>query len=162
LIIADGIIRGENEDRTAPDICLDMMTDFVVRHEEVEPQSYIAIADGSKRHNMAKIYTGYYKYTDDCEMPMEERQKVPMIVIVKCGTPAEAKDKKPGNRGKRDFQIILMSFLQKVMFDERMTKGPTRNWVPVLANPDIVEHYSENVVDTLHKKTCCSWARTVI
>ncbi|KAI8596496.1 chitin synthase-domain-containing protein [Dissophora ornata] len=260
LIIADGIIRGENEDRTTPDVCLDMMTDFIVPREEVEPHSYIAIADGSKRHNMAKIYAGYYKYADDCEMPMEQRQRVPMVVIVKCGTPAEAHDKKPGNRGKRDSQIILMSFLQKVMFDDRMTpleyeffnafwnvtkvtpdfyelvlmvdadtkvypdsltrmvacmaqdptvmglcgetkiankkeswvamiqvfeyyishhlskafesifggvtclpgcfcmyrikapKGPNRHWVPVLANPDIVEHYSENVVDTLHKK----------
>ncbi|KAG0319864.1 Chitin synthase, class 3 [Dissophora globulifera] len=260
LIIADGIIRGEDEDRTTPDICLDMMTDFIVPREEVEAQSYIAIADGSKRHNMAKIYAGFYKYAEDSVLPMEERQRVPMIVIVKCGTPAEASDKKPGNRGKRDSQIILMSFLQKVMFDERMTpleyeffnafwnvtrvtpdfyelvlmvdadtkvypdsltrmvacmaqdptvmglcgetkiankkeswvamiqvfeyyishhlskafesifggvtclpgcfcmyrikapKGPNRYWVPVLANPDIVEHYSENVVDTLHKK----------
>ena len=31
-------------------------------------------------------------------------------------------------------------------------KGPNGYWVPILANPDIVEHYSENVVDTLHKK----------
>ncbi|KAF8945102.1 Chitin synthase, class 3 [Haplosporangium gracile] len=260
LIIADGIIRGENEDKPTPDICLDMMTDFIVPREEVEAQSYVAIADGSKRHNMAKIFAGYYRYADDCELPMEDRQRVPMITIVKCGTPAEAHEKKPGNRGKRDSQLILMSFLQKVMFDERMTpleyeffnafwnvtkvtpdfyelvlmvdadtkvypdsltrmvacmaqdptvmglcgetkiankkeswvtmiqvfeyyishhlskafesifggvtclpgcfcmyrikspKGPNRYWVPVLANPDIVEHYSENVVDTLHKK----------
>lgn len=121
LIIADGIIRGENEDRSTPDICLDMMTDFIVPREEVEAQSYIAIADGSKRHNMAKIYAGFYKYADDSEIPREGRQRVPMVVIVKCGTPTEAKDKKPGNRGKRDSQIILMSFLQKVIFDERMT-----------------------------------------
>ncbi|KAF9578886.1 Chitin synthase, class 3 [Lunasporangiospora selenospora] len=260
LIIADGIIRGENEAKTTPDICLDMMTDFIVPREDVEPQSYIAIADGSKRHNMAKIFAGYYQYSEDCELPAEQRQRVPMIVIVKCGTPTENQDKKPGNRGKRDSQIILMSFLQKVMFDERMTpleyeffnaiwnvtkvtpdfyelvlmvdadtkvypdsltrmvacmaqdptvmglcgetkiankkeswvtmiqvfeyyishhlskafesifggvtclpgcfcmyrikapKGPNRLWVPVLANPDIVEHYSENVVNTLHKK----------
>ncbi|KAG0208681.1 Chitin synthase, class 3 [Mortierella sp. NVP41] len=260
LIIADGIILGENEDKTTPAICLDMMTDFIVPREEVEAQSYIAIADGSKRHNMAKIYAGYYRYADDCEMPMGEHQKVPMVVIVKCGTPAEAHDKKPGNRGKLDSRIILISFLQKVMFDERMTpleyeffnafwnvtkvmpdfyepvlmvdadtkvyldsltrmvacmaqdptvmglcgetkiankkeswvtmiqvfeyyishhlskafesifggvtclpgcfcmyrikapKGPNRYWVPVLANPDIVEHYSENIIDTLHKK----------
>ena len=32
-------------------------------------------------------------------------------------------------------------------------KGPNRYWVPVLANPDIVEHYSENVVNTLHNKS---------
>ena len=31
-------------------------------------------------------------------------------------------------------------------------KGPRGFYVPILANPDIVEHYSENVVDTLHKK----------
>jgi chitin synthase len=183
-----------------------------------------------------------------------------MLVVVKCGTPAEASSPKPGNRGKRDSQIILMSFLQKVMFDERMTelefemfngiwkitgispdyyemvlmvdadtkvfpdsvthmvgamvldpeimglcgetkiankrsswvsmiqvfeyfishhqtkafesvfggvtclpgcfcmyrikapKGGQNYWVPILANPDVVEHYSENVVETLHTK----------
>lgn len=31
-------------------------------------------------------------------------------------------------------------------------KGQAGYWVPILANPDIVEHYSENVVDSLHKK----------
>ena len=32
-------------------------------------------------------------------------------------------------------------------------KSPKNDeWVPILANPDIVETYSENVVDTLHKK----------
>ncbi|KAG8717218.1 Chitin synthase, class 3 [Ceratobasidium sp. 394] len=31
-------------------------------------------------------------------------------------------------------------------------KGQSGYWVPILANPDIVEHYSENIVDTLHKK----------
>jgi chitin synthase len=30
--------------------------------------------------------------------------------------------------------------------------GGQNYWVPILANPDVVEHYSENVVDTLHKK----------
>ncbi|KAI8813956.1 chitin synthase-domain-containing protein [Cladochytrium replicatum] len=189
--------------------------------------------------------------------------KVPMIVIVKTGTEEEraAKAPKPGNRGKRDSQVLLMSFLAKLMFDEAMTElefdlfyklwtmtgvhpdkyegvmmidadteiyadslthmvavlkedpcimglcGETRianewdswvtmiqvfeyfishhlskafesmfggvtclpgcfsmyrikapstirpgYWVPILSNPDIVDEYSENVVDTLHKK----------
>ncbi|KAF8214384.1 chitin synthase-domain-containing protein [Mycena galopus ATCC 62051] len=30
-------------------------------------------------------------------------------------------------------------------------KGDSGFWVPILANPDIVEHYSENVIDTFHK-----------
>jgi len=38
------------------------------------------------------------------------------------------------------------------MYRIKAPKGDTNYWVPILANPDIVEHYSENVVDTLHKK----------
>ncbi|KAJ3979507.1 chitin synthase [Lentinula detonsa] len=38
------------------------------------------------------------------------------------------------------------------MYRIKAPKGDSGYWVPVLANPDIVEHYSENVVDTLHKK----------
>jgi chitin synthase len=46
---------------------------------------------------------------------------VPVVLVAKTGNPLEASDAKPGNRGKRDSQIVLMAFLQKVMFDERMT-----------------------------------------
>jgi chitin synthase len=38
------------------------------------------------------------------------------------------------------------------MYRIKAPKGPDGYWVPILANPDIVERYSENVVDTLHKK----------
>ena len=38
------------------------------------------------------------------------------------------------------------------MYRIKAPKGDSGYWVPVLANPDVVEHYSENVVDTLHKK----------
>jgi chitin synthase len=38
------------------------------------------------------------------------------------------------------------------MYRIKTPKGGQNYWVPILANPDIVEHYSENVVDTLHKK----------
>jgi chitin synthase len=38
------------------------------------------------------------------------------------------------------------------MYRIKAPKGPNGYWVPILANPDIVERYSENVVDTLHKK----------
>ena len=235
------------------------MDDFVTPPDEVKPYSYVAVASGSKRHNMAKIYAGFYKY-DDSTIPPENQQRVPIITIVKCGTPAEQGAAKPGNRGKRDSQIILMSFLEKITFDERMTqlefqllkniwqitglmadfyetvlmvdadtkvfpdalthmvaemvkdplimglcgetkiankaqswvtaiqvfeyyishhqakafesvfgsvtclpgcfsmyrikspKGSDGYWVPVLANPDIVERYSDNVTNTLHKK----------
>jgi chitin synthase len=38
------------------------------------------------------------------------------------------------------------------MYRIKAPKGGANYWVPILANPDVVEHYSENVVDTLHKK----------
>ncbi|KAK1687757.1 chitin synthase 4 [Colletotrichum godetiae] len=260
VIICDGIIKGKGETMSTPDYCLAMMKDHTILPEEVEPFSYVAVASGSKRHNMAKIYSGFYDYGNESAIPLEKQQRVPVLLVVKCGTPDEATKSKPGNRGKRDSQIILMSFLQKVMFDERMTeleyemfnglwkvtgispdfyeivlmvdadtkvfpdslthmvsamvkdpeimglcgetkiankrdswvtaiqvfeyfishhlsksfesvfggvtclpgcfcmyrikapKGAQDYWVPILANPDIVEHYSENVVDTLHKK----------
>lgn len=120
VVICDGIITGAGNDRSTPDICLDMMTDLVIPKEEVQPFSYVSVAHGSKRHNMAKVYAGFYKY-DDSTIPKEKQQKCPVLLIVKCGTPAEMTSAKPGNRGKRDSQIILMSFLQTVTFNERMT-----------------------------------------
>ncbi|KAI8063534.1 chitin synthase-domain-containing protein [Gongronella butleri] len=259
FVICDGVITGSGNAQSTPDICVGMMRNLIVPEHLVQPTHYLAIADGSKRNNMAKVYAGYYKYDDNTVNPTHQ-QRVPMITIVKCGMPEEATLAKPGNRGKRDSQILLMQFMQKVMFDERMTtmeydlfnsmwritgvtpdvyeiclmvdadtklfpdaltrmvgcavkdpeiigmcgetkianktnswvtmiqvfeyyishhqskafesvfgictclpgcfcmyrikapKGPDGYWVPILANPDIVEHYSENVVDTLHKK----------
>ncbi|KAF8664601.1 hypothetical protein AX16_000701 [Volvariella volvacea WC 439] len=259
LVIADGMVKGAGNDLTTPEIVLSMMKEFVIAPNDVEPHSYVAIADGHKRHNMAKVYAGFYEY-DDATVERSKQQRVPMVLVAKTGNPLEQGEAKPGNRGKRDSQIVLMAFLQKVIFDERMTtfeyeffnsiwrvtgispdryelvlcvdadtkvfpdsltrmvscmvhdeeimglcgetkiankaetfitmmqvfeyyishhmtkafesmfggvtclpgcfsmyrikarKGDSNYWVPILANPDIVEHYSENVVDTLHKK----------
>lgn len=122
IVICDGMIKGQGEDLTTPEITLGMMGDFAVLPEEVQAFSYVAVASGSKRHNMAKVYAGFYNYGEHSVIPLEKQQRVPMMVVVKCGTEDEAKKSKPGNRGKRDSQIILMAFLQKVMFDERMTE----------------------------------------
>lgn len=120
LIIADGMVKGAGNTLTTPDICLTMMKELVVPANEVEAHSYVAIADGHKRHNMAKVYAGFYDY-DDATVERSKQQRVPIVLVAKCGNPMEANDAKPGNRGKRDSQIVLMAFLQKVMFDERMT-----------------------------------------
>ena len=251
FLIADGIIMGSGNDRSTPDICVSMIVEDP-KLGKAEPKSYFAIADGAKQHNMARAHAGFY---------IVDKHRVPAVVVVKCGTPSEAKSAKPGNRGKRDSQLLLMNFLSRVTFDDRMTPldydlfkkiqhlcgvtpdkfeivlmvdadtkvlpssltyliaamvndplimgccGETRiankttswvtwiqvfeyyishhlgkcfeslfggvtclpgcfcmyrikapkpgspnTYVPVLANPDIVEDYSENIVDTLHKK----------
>lgn len=120
LVIADGMVKGSGNDKSTPEIVLSMMKEFVVEPEDVEAHSYVAIADGHKRHNMAKVYAGFYDY-DDATVEMSKQQHVPVVLVAKTGNPLEASDAKPGNRGKRDSQIVLMAFLQKVMFDERMT-----------------------------------------
>ncbi|KAH0550971.1 hypothetical protein GP486_007664 [Trichoglossum hirsutum] len=122
LVICDGMIKGKGEKFTTPEICLGMMKDQSMLPGDVQAFSYVAVASGSKRHNMAKVFAGFYDYGEHSTIPVEKQQRVPMIIVVKCGTPDEADGSKPGNRGKRDSQIILMSFLQKVMFDERMTE----------------------------------------
>lgn len=93
---------------------------------------------------MAKVFAGFYDYDDDTvetskcvdhplppfrpcpdlENPillLSRQQRVPIVLVAKVGNSQEASDSKPGNRGKRDSQIILMGFLQKAIFDERMT-----------------------------------------
>jgi chitin synthase len=41
-----------------------------------------------------------------------------MVLVAKVDNPLEVNDVKPGKRGSK---IVHMAFLQKVMFDERMT-----------------------------------------
>jgi chitin synthase len=51
-----------------------------------------------------------------------KNHRTPCVIIVKCGTEAEAaNDKKPGNRGKRDSQLILMNFFSRVTYNDRMS-----------------------------------------
>ena len=49
-------------------------------------------------------------------------RRTPTVIVVKCGTEAEAAtEKKPGNRGKRDSQLILMNFFSRVTYNDRMS-----------------------------------------
>jgi len=63
-----------------------------------------------KQYNMGKIYSGLY----ECQ-----GRSIPFIVVVKVGAPSERS--RPGNRGKRDSQMILMRFLSKVHNNSPMT-----------------------------------------
>ncbi|TPX36036.1 chitin synthase [Synchytrium microbalum] len=251
FVVCDGVITGSGNKQSTPELVLSLME----QDEElgkVEHKAYIAIGDGSKQFNMAKVFGGWCR--------TKKGGKVATIVVVKTGAPAERSEKKAGNRGKRDSQLIVMNFLSRAVLDDRMTpldydmfwkiekltnytadkfesilmvdadtevkpdalqyltnalkndlsimglcgetriankgqswvtliqvfeyyishhlgkgfesvfggvsclpgcfcmyrikvpKGPQGYFVPLLVNPDIVEEYSENVVDTLHKK----------
>lgn len=108
LIICDGMIVGSGNDRPTPRIVLDVLG--ANPNVDPEPLSYLSLGEGSKQHNMAKIYSGLYEHLGHV---------VPYIVVAKCGTSAERG--RPGNRGKRDSQLVLMRFFNKVHFGLPMT-----------------------------------------
>ncbi|KAJ2610867.1 hypothetical protein H4S08_003422 [Coemansia sp. RSA 1365] len=108
FIICDGNIVGSGNEKSTPRIVLD----FLGVDPEYDPpgRDYLAIAEGSRRHNIGKVYSGLYEF---------EGHVVPFMVVAKVGTPEEAN--RSGNRGKRDSQILLMSFFNKVHFNLPMT-----------------------------------------
>ncbi|KAG0204630.1 hypothetical protein BGX28_003467 [Mortierella sp. GBA30] len=112
FIICDGIITGSGNDRSTPDICSSLMELDPAFDSEPTPQSYIAVAAGSKQHNRAKVYAGYFRW---------KNKRVPTVLIVKCGNEEETDKPKAGNRGKRDSQLILMNFFSRITYNDRMT-----------------------------------------
>ncbi|TPX39855.1 chitin synthase [Synchytrium endobioticum] len=196
FVVADGIVTGEGNGRPTSDFLIDMMeVDDRFRSDDPrygglpEAYSYLAIADGARRKNFARVYAGWYRYTNtntnnnnnnndnsDTTKPMDDvlqlkkktrrhwgglgssgrrpdaesedsdsdseggpklsrhgtfrsiktrkDGRVPMILVVKCGNPDERVpgNHKPGNRGKRDSQVLVMNFLSKVLFDDRLTE----------------------------------------
>ncbi|KAI9330925.1 chitin synthase-domain-containing protein [Zopfochytrium polystomum] len=108
LVIADGMIIGSGNDRPTPRIVLDILgVDPTI---DPEPQAFLSLGEGDKQLNYGKVYSGLYEV---------QGHNVPFIVIVKVGKASERN--RPGNRGKRDSQLILMRFLSKVHFNGEMT-----------------------------------------
>ncbi|BGP18458.1 hypothetical protein JCM10213_003190 [Rhodosporidiobolus nylandii] len=112
FVVCDGMITGSGEKMSTPDIVVSMI-ERDPRFGDPQPMSYVAIADGAKAHNQAMVYAGHYTGVPG--------HRTPIVVVVKCGPPTEANEAKPGNRGKRDSQMILMSFFSRVTYNDRMS-----------------------------------------
>jgi chitin synthase len=101
FIICDGMVVGSGNDQPTPRIVLDVLG--ANPNVDAEPLSFLSLGEGLKQHNMGKVFSGLYETNGHV---------VPYIVVVKCGRPGEKS--RPGNRGKRDSQMLLMHFLNKV------------------------------------------------
>ncbi|GAA5981005.1 hypothetical protein JCM11641_001428 [Rhodosporidiobolus odoratus] len=112
FVVCDGMITGSGEKMSTPDIVVGMI-ERDQRFGDPQPMSYVAIADGPKAHNQALVYAGHYTSVPG--------HRTPIVVVVKCGPPSEAKKGKPGNRGKRDSQMVLMNFFSRVTYNDRMS-----------------------------------------
>ncbi|KAJ3040761.1 hypothetical protein HDV00_010518 [Rhizophlyctis rosea] len=107
FVICDGMIIGSGNDRPTPRIVLDILgVDPSVDPEAVAFQS---LGEGNKQLNFGKVYSGLYEI---------QGRVVPFVVVVKVGKPSERQ--RPGNRGKRDSQLVLMRFLSRVHFNQAM------------------------------------------
>ena len=161
FVVADGIIQGAGNSKHTHEYALDMMY-FDERFSDENPTkggvppsyNYVALADGNKRKNFAKVYVGYYRPEESSNV--KQTRQIPMILVVKVGNDQEILEgKKPGNRGKRDSQVILMNFLQKVMFDQRMTELEfdifLKLWTISGVHPDMYEAVMMIDADTVVK-----------
>ncbi|KAF5326191.1 hypothetical protein D9611_000171 [Ephemerocybe angulata] len=112
FVVADGMITGAGEKQSTPDICVSLL-EADPRFGNPMPMSYPSIGSGAKSCNRAMVYAGHYTVSG---------RRTPTVIVVKCGTESEAaNDKKPGNRGKRDSQLILMNFFSRVTYNDRMS-----------------------------------------
>ena len=102
-VMCDGMIVGGGNDRPTPKIVLDILG----VDPKIDPPAlpFKSLGQGSEQLNYGKVYSGLYEY---------EGNVVPYIVVVKVGKESEQTKSKPGNRGKRDSQILLLSFLNRV------------------------------------------------
>ena len=102
-VICDGMIVGGGNDRPTPKIVLDILG----VDPKIDPPAlpFKSVGQGNEQLNYGKVYSGLYEY---------EGNVVPYVVVVKVGKESEQTKSKPGNRGKRDSQILLLSFLNRV------------------------------------------------
>ncbi|KAL9638731.1 MAG: hypothetical protein Q9164_001367 [Protoblastenia rupestris] len=102
-VVCDGMIVGGGNDRPTPKIVLDILG----VDPKIDPPAlpFKGVGQGSEQLNYGKVYSGLYEY---------EGNVVPYIVVVKVGKESEQAKAKPGNRGKRDSQLLLLSFLNRV------------------------------------------------
>ncbi|EPR79483.1 Chitin synthase [Spraguea lophii 42_110] len=108
VIVADGDVKGADNDISTPQIIKNMIE--IDDRYGLEPMDYLSLAIGNKKHNRAIVYPGVYR---------SKEKECKVIFIEKIGNPNEIN--KRGNRGKRDSQVIIMGFFQKILYDERMT-----------------------------------------
>lgn len=140
VVICDGMIIGQGNDRPTPRIVLDILG--VSETVDPEPLSFESLGEGLKQHNMGKVYSGLYEV---------QGHIVPFLVVVKVGKPSEVS--RPGNRGKRDSQMVLMRFLNRVHYNLPMSPmelemyHQIRNVIGV--NPTFYEYMLQIDADTV-------------
>lgn len=103
FIIADGVVTGAGQELSTPEHLAEILG-FEMDPENDELYEYDSI--GLLTTNRARVYHGYYEVDD---------KSLKYLVVVKAGLPMEqAGSAKPGNRGKRDSQLVIMGYFNRI------------------------------------------------
>jgi chitin synthase len=108
FIVVDGIVTGSGNDKPTHLVLFEALG---IDDMSKRPQfMYESLGEGEDQLNRGRVYTGLY---------LKNGKEIPFVVVVKVGREDEIV--KPGNRGKRDSQLILMRLLSRCYFDSPMS-----------------------------------------
>eukprot|EP00842_Homolaphlyctis_polyrhiza_P004749 jgi/Hompol1/5275/HPOL_004331-RA len=120
FIICDGMVTGSGNSLPTPQIVVQLMQGKLDAGSLVYGSSGMAdtadsfafqsLGHADLQLNRGQVYSGLYTI---------QGRQIPYIVVIKVGNPTEQQN--PGNRGKRDSQLLLMQFLSRVHRDADMS-----------------------------------------
>mmetsp|Transcript_3450 Transcript_3450/g.5301 ORF Transcript_3450/g.5301 Transcript_3450/m.5301 type:complete len:993 (+) Transcript_3450:371-3349(+) len=110
VVVADGIITGRGEYFNTPTVLANLLGFQLDKRDPA--YSYNSLGDSGE--NRASLYSGIYETED-------KSKSLKYIVVVKRGLPNEKTSSRPGNRGKRDSQLLMMGLMNRVAHDRKRT-----------------------------------------
>jgi chitin synthase len=112
FMVSDGLVTGNGEDSSTPEHLANILG-FDIDEFEDDTFEYDCIGVTHTK-NRARVYHGILQ---------KGHKFLKYIVVVKCGLPAEATTSaKPGNRGKRDSQLIIMGYYNRIHYGRELTE----------------------------------------
>ncbi|KAI5189489.1 chitin synthase [Nematocida minor] len=109
IVVADGFITGAGNDASTPEILKSLITPKAnnpTAGMETVAKQYVSIAAGAAKLNHAEVHPGTYTVETKNGVVTTD-----IILILKTE-----------NRGKRDSQMIIMSFFHHILYSTRMTQ----------------------------------------
>lgn len=127
-IVCDGLCVGHKNGNPTFEFVMELLGISGSARQEALDVPYFSLADENQIINYAQVFTGRYYHS-------QSERSVQFVLCVKTGSPINTKEfaamspselnslysLKPGNRGKRDSQAIVMRFLYKAYYKRRMT-----------------------------------------
>jgi chitin synthase len=112
LMVADGLVTGNGEDMSTPEHLANILG-FDIDEFEDDTFEYDCIGVVHTK-NRARVYHGILQ---------KGHKFLKYIAVVKCGLPEEATTSaKPGNRGKRDSQLVIMGYYNRIHYGRELTE----------------------------------------